>query len=248
MKIIQITDLHIGKPGEETFGVDVRGNFRRTLLKARELAPDHLVVTGDLCYRDGQRSIYEWVKEELDEAAIPYDIISGNHDDPRLLAETFGRKELLKDGELYFERQLKGRLLLFLDTTQGRVSQPQLAWLARRLAHRNEDPVLFMHHPPLAGGVPYMDNKYALKNQSEVQAIFRNCPYPVHVFVGHYHVDKIIRSGNLSVYITPSTFFQINQHHVDFQVDHRRPGFREIVIEEGVLKSTVVYLDGHEWS
>ena len=243
MKIIQITDLHVGQAGEETFDVDVRGNFQRALSATRKLAPDHLVISGDLCFRDGERDIYQWIKGELERSALPYDIIPGNHDDPRLLAEVFGRQDLLNNGELYYQRFLAGQRVIFLDTSEGRVSPPQLEWLGRRLAECDHDLILFMHHPPLPGGVPYMDGKYALQNMAEVQAVFAGFPYRINIFVGHYHVDKIISSGNLSVYITPSTFFQISQHHIEFKVDHRRPGFREIMIDAGVLRSTVVYLD-----
>ena len=42
MRIVQITDLHVGQPGEDTQGVDVRANFLKIKAAIEELQPDHL--------------------------------------------------------------------------------------------------------------------------------------------------------------------------------------------------------------
>ena len=55
MRIIQITDLHIDEKGEFPFNINVRKNFTNILKRVRDLEPDHLVLTGDLCYRTGER-------------------------------------------------------------------------------------------------------------------------------------------------------------------------------------------------
>ena len=86
MKIIQITDLHIDKENEYPYDIDVRRNFKRVLNAARRQKPDHLVISGDLCYQDGETEIYEWIKLQLDNSKIPYDIIAGNHDDSHMLS------------------------------------------------------------------------------------------------------------------------------------------------------------------
>ena len=70
MRIVQITDLHVGREGEETYGVDVRANFRKILQAARQWRPEYLVLSGDLCYRDGDVAIYHWIREQLDELGI----------------------------------------------------------------------------------------------------------------------------------------------------------------------------------
>lgn len=242
MRIVQITDLHVGLEGQETFGTDVRGNFLDILELTRGINPDHVMVTGDLCYQNGDREIYAWIRDRLDALSLPYDLLSGNHDDPRLLAGVFGRNDQLIDGELCYTRPLGGHTLICLDTTTGVVSSRQLSWLEQQLDSQSGEIILFMHHPPLLSGVPHMDRKYALENRHEVQELFFSHSHPIHVFTGHYHVDKVIRCRNLSVYITPSCFFQIDQHHEEFRVDHRRPGLREISFRDGILMSTVRYV------
>ena len=46
MRILHLTDLHIGEEGEDTYGVDVRANFLDILSKIPLMQPDLLVVTG----------------------------------------------------------------------------------------------------------------------------------------------------------------------------------------------------------
>lgn len=243
MKIVQITDLHIGRPGEDTYGVDVRGNFEAILSSACARQPQRLIVSGDLCYRDGDASIYTWVKAKLDGTGVPYIVISGNHDDPVLMAEVFGLKDLLQEKELYFTKDFGGQPVLFLDTTTGRVSDAQQAWLRDQLAQqRDQEAVVFMHHPPVQGGVPFMDERHPLQNREEVQTIFFEHPQNVSIFTGHYHAEKTIRQRNIVVHITPSCFFQIGQRSAGFEVDHYRIGLREINWHDGLLMNTVHYL------
>ncbi|MFQ5447482.1 MAG: metallophosphoesterase family protein [Saprospiraceae bacterium] len=247
MKIIQITDLHISNEGEDTFGVDVRQNFQDVLFKIKAFPPDFIVLSGDICYDSGDRLIYQWVKSQLDHAGLPYAVIGGNHDDAKTMAGAFQVEHLLKGEELYFKRTIGQHPVLFLETSKGLVSPTQLIWLEAELRRLTRDAVIFMHHPPLPGGVPHMDTLYPLQNMGEVQEVFFNFPHHISVFCGHYHVEKVLCKRNLTVHITPSTYFQMDWHTENFSVDHLRPGFREIDIRpDGVVDSTVVYLEGNK--
>ena len=244
MRIIQITDLHVGRSGENPFGVDVRANFRQVLNAACRTSPFCLVLSGDLCYDDGQAEIYRWIRQQLDQTGIPYEIMSGNHDDPVLLAQAFGREHLLKNKELFFVKELAGRPVIFLDTTPGIVSAAQQTWLKAQLQQIENEALVFMHHPPVEAGVPFMDQRYPLRNRAEVMAILLAHPYGVNVFTGHYHAEKVVRQGNVVVHVTPSCFFQIAQQSPDFQVDHYRIAYRQIDWEDGLMQNAVHYLEG----
>lgn len=244
MRIVQITDLHVGREGEETYGVDVRANFLNILQAAQKWQPQYLVLSGDLCYRSGETGIYTWIRQQLDEQGIPYEVLSGNHDDPAMMAKAFGRESLLKNGELYYTREWNGRKVIFLDTTTGMVSGQQQGWLREQLQHMEHEAMIFMHHPPLMAGVPFMDSRHALRNRGEVQAILLAHPFNVHVFSGHYHVEKAVRKQNILVHITPSCFFQIGQVSEQFQVDHYRIALRDINWDNGVMMNAVHYLNG----
>lgn len=247
MKLIQITDLHVANEGEFTHGVDVRQNFLDILRAVKSFSPDHLIISGDLAFDTGNEQVYLWMKTHLDALDIPYAIIAGNHDDSNILANVFGLENLLTDGDLYYRLPLPGQDLLLLETSKGTVSASQLAWLEAELAALNGPAIIFMHHPPVEGGVPYMDVNYPLRNMAEVQSVLLRHPFPVYVFCGHYHVEKMLCLKNLTVHITPTTYFQMKWQQPVFQLDHLRIGLREILLRpDGVVESTVVYYDGNK--
>lgn len=244
MRIVQLTDLHVGREGAETDGVDVRGNFLKVLRELDANPPDHLVLSGDLCYRKGDREIYAWIREQLVHFPAPVWFLSGNHDDPEMLADAFGLdRNFMQGGELYYHTILGGKEFFFLDTTRYEVSETQQQWLRAALEGRVGPLYVFMHHPPALMGVPFMDPKYPLRNWAEMQAIFLDYPNEVLVFSGHYHVDKSVHLKNLHIFVTPSTFFQIGQDSAEFMVDHYRIGWRELVWTGDMFQTTVRYLE-----
>ncbi|MBK9014332.1 MAG: metallophosphoesterase [Saprospiraceae bacterium] len=247
MKLIQITDLHVASEGEFTHGVDVRQNFLDILQAAKSFSPDYLILSGDLAYDTANEQVYRWMKSQLDDLGIPYAPIGGNHDNSALLARVFGLEHLLTDGDLYYKLPLPNHTLLLLETSNGTISEAQLAWLANELTQLDAPAVIFMHHPPVEGGVPYMDVNYPLRNMVEVQEVLYQHPFPVYIFCGHYHVEKMLCVKNLVVHITPTTYFQMKWQQPEFLLDHLRIGLREINLRsDGVVESAVVYYDGNK--
>lgn len=244
VKIIQITDLHIDVEGEFPFDIDVRKNFLKIINKIQHLEPDHLVISGDLCYRDGDERIYNWIKKVVETAEIPFSVISGNHDNSAILAKSFGLEHLMTDEELFYAKKIGKTTFLFLDSSRGYHSAKQLTWLKRQLKNAKNDLFVFMHHPPILAGVPFMDEKYPLQDINAVQEIFFTYPKNINIFTGHYHVEKSIRIHNLLIQITPSLFFQIDQESPEFKVDHHYIALREIVIESNHFSSTLKYFSG----
>lgn len=243
MRIVQITDIHIIPEGADSFGVDTKANFRNILAEAKAFKPDKVVITGDFCFRDPRPDIYHWVKQELDEQGIEIDLISGNHDDPATLAKIFNWEDRLHGEVIYYKDYWAGRPVFFLDSTVGTVSEEQLAWLKKELARVDGPVLVFMHHPPVDAGVPHMDLNHDLKNKEEVLSILEAYSGPVNVFSGHYHVEKTINRGNVTMQITPSCFVQIDQYHEEFVVDHHRIALRLITLREKETLSTVHYYD-----
>ena len=76
MKIAQLTDLHIGLEGQDTYNVDVRDNFLQILGEVVYAEPDLIVLTGDLCFDQGLKEIYVWIKDKLDNTNIPYLVLN----------------------------------------------------------------------------------------------------------------------------------------------------------------------------
>jgi Icc protein len=89
-----------------------------------------------------------------------------------------------------------------------------------------------------------MDQQYPLANWAEVLAVLNGyASGRLHVFCGHYHVDKVVCHKQVTVYLTPSTFFQIDDRRPEFAVAHLRPGFRLIEWDGQQLIQGVYYLD-----
>ena len=244
MKIIQITDLHIGGTDEDTHQIDVRANFLNILAEVKFSNAEHLIVSGDLCLMDGRMSTYNWIKTRLTRLRIPYDIIAGNHDDCNMMKEVFQLEHLGKDEELFYAKKIGKWTCLFLDTAKGYHSDNQLKWLKRQLHNANEELVIFMHHPPCKAGVPFMDDNHALQDIEAIQNILFEYPHNINIYSGHYHVEKTIRIKNLLIQITPSCYFQIDQSSSEFQVDHRQIALREITLNGNGILSTVRYFEG----
>jgi len=244
MKIIQITDMHVGREGEDTFGIDVRANFLNILQSVAEKKPDYLVLSGDLCYNQADPLIYAWVKQQVDQLNIPYEVIPGNHDESTLLAKAFGYENDLVEGQMYYTREWGGQTILFMDSCPNEVGATQLDWLEKKLQTLHTPLLLFIHHPPVLAAVPFMDRHHPLENPNRLRQLLADYPQSIDIFCGHYHVDKFVHWGKNMIYITPSGYFQINQTLETFQVDHERVGFREIHVEDGSLITSVSYLEG----
>lgn len=242
MRVIQITDLHVGQEGEDTYFVDVRENFRQIIAAVQERRPDYLVLSGDLCYDQGDEEIYAWIKAWVDQLGIPYEVIPGNHDDAQLMIKAFAKEADAKPDGLYFSRNWDGHAFLFMDTSTSKVQADQLNWLKNQLQQVDGDVVLFIHHPPLLAGTPFMDNNHPLEDRDPLLEILFDHPGNISVYCGHYHVDRTVRKKNLVVHLTPSCFFQIDSNAEDFKVDHYRIAFREISLQTGLTTSSVHYL------
>jgi Icc protein len=98
LTIVQISDLHCGSP------YFVESLLDRTIVEVNDLAPDVVIVSGDLT-GDGLRGEYVAAREALDRIACEHQIvIPGNHDSRNVgyvhFEELFGerRSELHRDG------------------------------------------------------------------------------------------------------------------------------------------------------
>lgn len=243
MRIAFITDLHLGAEGEKPMGVDVRQNFLRALSQLEHIRPNCLVIGGDVCLNTPERAVYAWVRELLDALPLPYYVIPGNHDDSVMMAEAFNKTHDLEAAELYYALPLEGHPALFLDSAKGRFSPKQWAWLRDYLyALRDNNVLIFMHHPPLHADVQFMDAHYAFQQSNEFVELVRELPCHVTVVCGHYHVEKVVQRGNLLTLLSPSTFYQMKQDSTEFVVDNYRVGIREINLTTHGTNSTVHYV------
>jgi Icc protein len=248
MKIIQLSDLHIGKQGETPEGVDVRANFISALNRVRKESPELLIITGDLCSWDGDMKIYQWIKDQLSETAIPFRIIPGNHDNPEMIIELFNLKTESRDNELYFQEKFDDFNCLFLDSSSDKISRNQLEWvkhiIEKEYKNGEVNSLVFLHHPPVFCGNHFMDSHFALENKEELMDGLTSFAGVKAVFCGHYHQELSISKEDLNVYITPSLWFQIDPDDKGDTpvVQTYKTGFRIINIDNGKIDTEIIWI------
>jgi len=76
LRVMQVTDLHL------TYGFDANDQKTYRLIEAmaEELAPDIIVITGDITMSPLAPSLYRQLTRRVDEIGIPWTFVFGNHD------------------------------------------------------------------------------------------------------------------------------------------------------------------------
>jgi len=236
LRLLQLTDLHLLADPEAHFkGVDTRANLLRALQEAQRLAPDLVLLTGDLA-QDEKLGSYQWLVDQLETTGLPWHWLPGNHDDPELMTEF---------APAVFYQQLENWQLLGLNTrwpdqAAGFLADTELQRLDQALAV--DQPLLIaLHHHPLAVGSRWMD-AIALQNSTEFWQRLQGFQQPLVIICGHVHQEQSWQQQGATVYSTPATALQFAPDCDDFQLDEQAaPGLRWIdLLPEGQWKSEVV--------
>ncbi|MEK6593087.1 MAG: phosphodiesterase [Pseudomonadota bacterium] len=219
MVIAQISDLHVGQRGHLAYGcIDTAACFARCvghLLRLQPL-PEIVVASGDLVDM-GAPAEYEILRELLAPLPMPVYLMPGNHDDRTALRAEFGDHSYLFSTHdmLYYAIECQPVRLIMLDTVLpgadgGALGAEQLEWLAMTLAAEPDKPTLiFMHHPPIATGIHYMDEiALAGDDAARLGVIIRKHPQVERIACGHLHRMVEARWNGSVVGICPSAAFQ----------------------------------------
>ncbi|MGI9370135.1 MAG: phosphodiesterase, partial [Ruegeria sp.] len=192
LKLIWMSDLHFTHEGE------VLGHDPRIRLDA---AVDHVnhhhadaglcVISGDLVNR-GSRVGYEALQTRLDKLSVPYLPMVGNHDDRDLLRQTLPLPQSCMTDFIQYSVSTSDGLIVCLDTQKsgsdaGEFCAERIGWLQRVLENAEGALVyLFMHHPPMALGLPMQDTEN-LENGDEFLSLISRFDCVKYLFVGHVH-------------------------------------------------------------
>ncbi len=242
IRIAQLTDMHIGETDEDVYGSPVRMQFLSALNKLKKQNLDALILSGDLAANAGEYNSYVWIKEQLKELTCPIYICLGNHDRLENLKQVFNLNlENYHEDGYYFKTKIKEHLCLFLDTSPYFLSNQQIEWLKQQSIENKEEILLFMHHPPLYCGCTFMDEKYPLKNISDVWSVIKELKNVNYIFCGHYHTERTIIKDGKNVFLTPSTMAQFDNQTSEITILHRNPSWRIIEWDGETLRTSVEY-------
>ena len=196
MKIIQVSDLHLVAPGDRLFGSNPLMRLEDCIadLNRHHADADLVVFSGDLT-DNADPSAYAAMAERLSSLAAPYALMVGNHDDRTSLAAAFPDIKM-EGGFIQSTIDLPGGRVVLADTlepgrVEGRLCAARLAWLDAAIGGAS-DVLLFLHHPPVAIGIPSLDDSRLADAHGLRPILQRHCNVR-HIFAGHVH---LLATGN----------------------------------------------------
>ncbi|MGA8881752.1 MAG: phosphodiesterase, partial [Azonexus sp.] len=150
------------------------------------------LLTGDLADAGGEAA-YASLAEALRRLPMPAHLLPGNHDSRAALRRHFPQLANNDGGFMQAALATPGGYFLLLDTVEpgapwGSYCIQRREWLAQQLAAAGDRPLyVAMHHPPLALGIPSMD-QFALRDAEAFWSVI--APHRTrirHLFFGHLH-------------------------------------------------------------
>lgn len=224
--IAQISDLHVSVPGQPIYGrIDTGAALARCVDHIVQLPvrPDAVVASGDLV-NAGTGEEYRLLRQLIAPLTMPVYVMPGNHDDAAALRSAFSDHGYFPEtGKLDYTFVMEGLRLIMLDTVVaggdgGTLGAQQLEWLEKLLNSESGRPcVIFMHHPPFATGMPYMDEiALAAEDAAKLGAIVARHSCIRRISCGHVHRAVCTSWNGTTAGICPSSAFQYGvQLHQD---------------------------------
>ncbi|MBT9314682.1 phosphodiesterase [Leptothoe spongobia] len=194
--IAQISDLHVQVSGKLVYGVvDTTPLVAEAIAHLSRLKqqPDIVIASGDLV-QDGTIAEYELLKTMLAPLQCPVYLMPGNHDHRNHLKQVFASHTYLAKEKSHLSYTVEGYpiQMLMLDSIipgkgSGCVDPERLTWLEQQLLAAPATPTLiFMHHPPFATGIPWMDRKRCQGHGALANLISQH-PQVKRISCGHLH-------------------------------------------------------------
>jgi 3',5'-cyclic-AMP phosphodiesterase len=234
-QIVQFTDCHLfTDPETELRGIRTWPRFQAAIKDMVQRFPqaDLLVFTGDTAH-DEQLSTYQAVRETLGTWTDRLRIIPGNHDHRPSLLSTFPSACQATGDRVTFEMQRGDWQLIGLDShlpgeVAGSLLDDQLAWLDQRLgAHPAVPTLLFVHHPAIAIGSPWLD-ALRLQDSDPFRAVLARHSQVQLVVCGHVHQEVTSRLGDATLVTTPAIGPPFVPRTETIEIDSRPPCYRVI--------------------
>lgn len=191
-KAVWMSDLHFTW-NDDVLGHDPRIRLRRAIRHINDTHSDaHIcVISGDMVNR-GTMQDYQALRQELDTLAVPYAPMVGNHDDCRALRETLPLPDTCMADFVQYCIETPEGILACLDTQRagsdaGEFCKARSDWLRRIATQYGDLPLfLFLHHPPMALGLPMQDSENMV-NGADFLNMITQIPSVRYMFIGHVH-------------------------------------------------------------
>ena len=250
IQIVQITDPQFGFFDENKSFVKETTLYTEAIRQINELKPDFVVITGDLVNNSKdikQIEEFKRITKGLDKD-IPVYLSPGNHD--------LGQNPTKEDFDFYFSHygngndifsiKYDGAYLIGLNSviikseTNDKEEKKQLRWLKRELkrAKSSDNIILFTHYPFFLND--FNENE-SYSNQSKTNrlkyfTLFKKYGVDV-IYAGHLHNNAEASYNGIKM---------ITTNAVGRPLGKVVPGYRLIMLSEGMISSEYIPLDTRE--
>lgn len=198
MKIIHISDLHIGEKKESPEVLD------KLIQEVNESRPETIIITGDLT-DEGLEREYKDVVEILKRFEKKPYVVPGNHDARNDGLEIF-REHFTKPPFADYIKNLNAVLIglnsSLPDSQEGMIGEQQLEWLTRQLEDIPKwqvpgKKILFMHHHILP--IPHTGReRNILYDAGELLELAKNNGIDM-ILSGHKHQHYVWQLNNIII-------------------------------------------------
>jgi 3',5'-cyclic-AMP phosphodiesterase len=223
LTLLQLTDCHLAEdPAQSYRGQNADANLKSLLPACRALAPDAVVLTGDLA-DDASPAAYQRLVEIVDGLADCIAWLPGNHDDRAVMTEIFDAAGFQAGPVLDWG----GWQIALLDSAvpdrpEGHLDKTRLAPLDSLKA--DQPALVFVHHQPLPVGAPWID-KYGLVEADQLWEKLAGTPVRA-VGFGHVHQNFVGRHQGIACLATPSSVANSQSQTEKFTPDPTGPKAR----------------------
>lgn len=213
MLIAHLSDPHLCPKGQLYQSVlDTTSRFAEALEQAAGLAPDLLILSGDIA-EHGDAESYALARDLLARMPCPVLAIPGNHDDREGFRAGLtclpNLTRLTASGPLHAVAEGPVRVV-GLDVTvpgdhHGLVTAEHADWLDRTLSTAPERPTLIvMHQPPFATGIGFIDDYRCFGDALLEQVLVRH-PQVIRLLAGHAHRHILTSVAGRPALTAPAT-------------------------------------------
>lgn len=193
MKIIQITDTHLGAPDERVGGLFPIDRLSACMadIEVNHADAAFCVISGDITDA-GEVAAYQALSAILSTSTVPVILMMGNHDHRENMCDLFPHIPRDIDGFVQWRWETDQGVFLFLDTVdhgrhEGLYCERRRAWLSDNLDEsRDRQVYLFMHHPPFDVGLPGLD-AIGIREREALAELLSHHKNIRHLFFGHVH-------------------------------------------------------------
>lgn len=214
-KIIQITDIHLVRPGKLLWGLNPTERLEKCLHDIKEFHADanFCVISGDLT-DNGDLAAFKHLRSLLEMFEIDTNLMIGNHDKREVFFEAFPNHQKDDTGFIQYEIDNAIGKFLFLDTkkdkpvSHGTLCDKRLKWLDQKLTEAEGYVYIFMHHPPFDIGVDYMD-RIKLDAANAFEEIVMKHQNVRHIFFGHVHRPVFLSWNGITCSACPGISHQV---------------------------------------